>query len=263
MAETRNPSTGLLEGVEHLAAAAGAATSADPTLETAVVHELPTRPAQLPPGRTMVIVVEGKTVAVRTFSRSGGTERDSAASAASAARLLTVAGAVLGEDPGHTNAPSGLTEDEIAVLREGGLVVEDAPAAAEDPVAQSIAAYANLIATSLDVEHTARRLGVKPSRIRQRLGGPGPTLYGFKVGGSWRVPTMQLGRRGTLPGLEAVVPALPRDLHALEFVGWFTQPQPDLEEDDDTSPLSPRDWLSLGRPPEIVAALARELAHAP
>jgi hypothetical protein len=257
----RDPLPGLLEGVDRLAAVAEAGPPADPALGSAVMRELPSRPAHLPAGRVMVIVVEGKAVAVRTIHRAGRAERDPAESAASIARTLAAVDAVLEEDALQSGAAGALTESEQAVLRESGADVAGATAA-DDPVLQSIAAYARLVATSLDVEQAARRLRVQPSRIRQRLGGAAPTLYGFKLKGSWRVPVVQFTRKGTVPGLEAVIPALPKDLHPLEVVGWFTEPQPDLEADTDPAPLSPREWLSLGRPTEVVAGLARELAHA-
>jgi hypothetical protein len=243
----------LLASVDSLAAAAAVA----PT-----VRELPVRPAHLRRGRAMIIVVDENAVAARTIERPPGRTAGPAQTADALARELAAMSAILAELPESAGAPGAFTEDELAVLREAGVDPSAVtPGVSQDPVARSIAAFARLIAESLSVEDTAKRLGVQPSRIRQRLGGQPPTLYGFKLGGSWRVPRIQFRGRATLPGLEPVVAALPRDLHPLEVFGWFTRPQADLETETDAAPLSPRDWLLGGRSPEAVTTLARELEH--
>jgi hypothetical protein len=248
--------------VDSLAAAAEAASLNQASKKPGVVRLLPTRPGSLPVGRAMIIVIEGDAVAARTINRPAVSTVGPGETADSLARELANVSAILAERPEGGGALGALTEDEMALLNQSGV---ELPAAArepgEDPVTQSIAAFARLVTQSLSVEDTAKRLRVQSSRIRQRLGGSTRTLYGFKLGNSWRVPPMQFAGKGTVPGLGPVVAALPRDLHPLEVVGWFTQPQADLENDADSAPLSPRDWLLGGRSPEAVAALARELEH--
>lgn len=254
----------LLQGVDDWAAVAEAAPAGGSPLGGGVVRELPTRPAHLRRGQMMVIVVDENAVAVRTFERPASRPPDGGQAAASVAREMAAVGALLAEAPPSSAGTGGLTKDELAVLHDSGVAVEqiasDTPA---DLVRQSIAAFARLIASSLTVEQAAKRLGVQSSRIRQRLGGAVPTLYGFKLKGSWYVPAIQFGRRATLPGLEQVVPALPKALHPLEVVGWLDQPHPDLITETDQGPVSPREWLGMGRPPEPVATLARDLARMP
>lgn len=156
-----------------------------------------------------------------------------------------------------------LTPAERAVLEEGGLTTAaESPAAADDPLAQSRAAYERLVVTSLSVAEAAERLQVTPRRVRARLADAVPSLYGFKVRGAWRLPMEQFEGRAALPGWEQVVPVLPRDLHPPEVVQWLTLPNPDLVAGDDDAPLSPRDWLRAGLAPTAVAALAREFDHA-
>jgi hypothetical protein len=243
----------LLDSVDSLAAAAASAPA---------IRELPDRPAHLRPGRAMIIIVDENAVAAHTIDRPTSRTAAPAATADSLARELAAMSAILAELPESAGAPGAFTEGEAGVLREGGIELSgQAPVVSEDPVAQSIAAFARLLSDSLSVEEAARLLGVQPSRIRQRLGGDTRTLYGFKLGGSWHVPRLQFRGRATLPGLEPVVAALPRDLHPLEAIGWFTRPQADLETEADVAPLSPRDWLLGGRAPEAVAALARELEY--
>lgn len=144
---------------------------------------------------------------------------------------------------------------EVAALHRAGLVEAPRPAELPDPVAELAVAHAALVGTSLNVNQVAQRLGVDPSRVRQRL--QERTLYGFKLRGEWRLPAFQFEAVGTLPGLDLVLPRLNPDLHPVAVLRWLTMPCPDLEIDE--LPVSPRDWLRTGGSPTLVAALAAEL----
>src|SRR6266705_29015 len=101
---------------------------------------------------------------------------------------------------------STLTEPEEAALRKGGVKpVSDEEALLVD--AQAAAAYQHLRATSLGVDEAARRLGVNPSRVRQRLAER--SLYGLKDGSTWMLPAFQFLADGLVPGVDVVVKRLP------------------------------------------------------
>lgn len=150
-----------------------------------------------------------------------------------------------------------LSDDELALLAAGGMRFDPLPAGREHPLVRTAAQYAALLGSSLSVAQAAVHLEVAESRIRQRLGQR--TLYGIKRPAGWRLPRFQFAARGTVPGIERVLPRLAPDLHPLEVVGWLTTPNPDLvvgAEDEEDRPVSPLDWLNSGLSPDAVAALA-------
>jgi len=77
--------------------------------------------------------------------------------------------------------------------------------------------------------------------------------------GVWRIPIFQFDGHRLLPGLEEVVPSLPRDFHPVAVYRWFTSPNPDLLPEDLDRELSPREWLLAGYSPKIVAQLGVDL----
>lgn len=157
-----------------------------------------------------------------------------------------------------------LPDAEMAVLAAGGLRFDPPPTGHQQPLVRSAALYAALLGSSLSVAQAAAHLRVAESRVRQRLGER--TLYGIKTPGGWRLPRFQMAGggpaeqdaagRGLVPGIERVLPRLPRDLHPLAVMGWFTMPNPDLTIGQDDEPVSPLDWLNAGLPPAVVADLA-------
>ncbi|MGB8932119.1 MAG: hypothetical protein WCC48_12825 [Anaeromyxobacteraceae bacterium] len=153
---------------------------------------------------------------------------------------------------------AGLTAPERAALEEGGIDLEAAPAPHGLSAAErSAVEFAALRAESYGADEVARLLDVDASRIRQRLTSRPPSLFGFKVGKSWRVPTFQFTERALVPGIDLVVAALPRDLPAVAVRRWISVPSPDLEIDEE--PVSPLDWLRAGRDPAKAAELAAAL----
>lgn len=153
-----------------------------------------------------------------------------------------------------------LSEDELRFLEEAGVELTDLvprDRGAASPLALTAAEYAALLATALTVPELASRLGVDPSRVRQRLARH--TLYGIKDGKSWRIPLFQLDDTGRalVPGLHLVAPRW-AGAHAVEVARWFTLPHVDLE-DAKGRPVPPRTWLLSGGEPRTVAALAEEL----
>lgn len=155
-----------------------------------------------------------------------------------------------------------LTVSEIEALQRGGFVLEPTELGADDPLVQTAAEFAALLKESLPTTAAAERLGVDPSRIRQRLTSEPPSLYGIRLDSGWVIPEFQLDRDKPIPGISDVVARLDPELHPVSVFRWFTSPNTDLvveREGEDSRSLSPRDWLRLGLPVQPVAELAASL----
>jgi len=160
-----------------------------------------------------------------------------------------------------TDARNELADSELRFLEEAGVDLADlAPRdrGAASPLALTAADFAALMATALTVGDLADRLGVDESTIRQRLARH--SLFGIKDGRSWRIPLFQLtdAADALVPGLHRVAPHL-AGVHPVEVARWFTLPHVDLENAEG-QPVAPRSALLAGTAPELVAALAQELA---
>ena len=155
------------------------------------------------------------------------------------------------------NAPP-LPTAESVLLDKAGLVVADRkrPGAFER---SRIAFDIFLQRESWTLERAASVLDVSTGRLRQRLSSKNRTLYGIKDGRAWRIPKFQFVKRKLVRGIEDVLPHVRRDAHPLAVRTWFTSPHQDLVEGEDERPVSPIEWLSSGRPSEVVAALAEEI----
>jgi hypothetical protein len=143
------------------------------------------------------------------------------------------------------SSASRLTESEATILRKHGGITEpvgDDQAVHKAVLRSASSSLAVQARESMSVEQAATLLLVDGSRVRHRV--RDRALYGFKIGGGLRLPSWQFHRNDSIPGLRAVLAALPADLHPLEVAGFMTTPDPDLSVADE--PLSPRDWLIGG-----------------
>jgi hypothetical protein len=150
-----------------------------------------------------------------------------------------------------------LTAPELQVLAAGGFDAEPRGDDTADPLAQAAADYAALLKTSLSTAAAAARLGVDPSRIRQRLSER--SLYGFRQDSQWLIPAFQFVDGRLLPGMAEVVAQLDPELHPVAVLHWLLTPQPELYAETLDRNLSPLDWLRLGYSPELPARLAAQL----
>jgi excisionase family DNA binding protein len=150
-----------------------------------------------------------------------------------------------------------LTTAEAATLTAVGADVS--PRRDDEPDERAAAAVeaATVVATALTVRDAAARLGVDPSRVRHRLAEG--RLTGLRRGGGWRLPAWQFTGDDTLPGLGAVIPAIPDDLPAAVVAAFFLTADPDLEINGRAR--SPRDWLAAGGDPARVTELAGALGQ--
>ncbi|QDN60093.1 hypothetical protein [Streptomyces sp. S1D4-20] len=117
-----------------------------------------------------------------------------------------------------------------------------------------------LTRSGISIEEAARRLLENPTEITNRINQR--TLFGVSTAERGTVlPEFQFTTTGLLPGLEAVLPAVPSETHPLGIVGFFNFPNPDLTLFDNA--VSPTAWLLSGNPIEPVVDLARALEYFP
>lgn len=156
------------------------------------------------------------------------------------------------------SSASRLTESEELILREhGGITspVGDEQSVRKAAPRSSSSNLAEQTRESLSVEQAAKLLTVDGSRVRHRV--RDRALYAFKIGGGLRLPTWQFHRHDSIPGLRAVLAALPPDLHPLEVSGFMTTPDADLTVVGE--PTSPHEWLIGGGDIPAVVELIEHL----
>jgi hypothetical protein len=147
------------------------------------------------------------------------------------------------------------TDSQRTALSEVGLDLAPRRASERDPRARTVALQAVLRDTALSVAGAAERVGVDASRIRHRLADG--RLTGWKDRGGWQLPVWQFTNTSVLPGLDAVLAAVPADQPPLVVAGFMTTPQADLPTGGE--PTAPRDWLLAGGDPAAVARLVATL----
>lgn len=154
---------------------------------------------------------------------------------------------------------SALTEAEAAVLAEHSGVDPAAAARLGQPGQVTVdraRVEFDLLRRSYTAHDIAAKWGVDASRIRHRV--RNHVLYGVRVGRTLRLPTWQFDDDlRPLPGLPAVLAALPGDMHPREVEGFMTTPQDGLRLRGRT--VSPRDWLLTGGDAAPVVAHAADL----
>lgn len=105
---------------------------------------------------------------------------------------------------------------------------------------------AETLASALTLDQAAKRLGVSRSRLSHRL--KDGTVWAFTISGRRWLPAWQFtADRHTLPGLTAIVAAIPQSLHPLAVEAFMTTPHPDFDGH------SPADWLAGGGDPAPIA----------
>ena len=161
------------------------------------------------------------------------------------------------ERAGGAEAPAPLSPDETDTLARFGIDTSD-PMPAEAllrsrPAIQGMGLHAELIASAVPIAEAAARLGVDPSRLRQRI--REGTLLALRRphGRGWLIPAFQLTPECELPHLAALLGAAQRHLSVLAAARAFTLP------DDDLGGVSPRDWLISGGDPAPVERIVAGL----
>ncbi|MDH6283903.1 hypothetical protein M2284_001524 [Rhodococcus sp. LBL1] len=139
-----------------------------------------------------------------------------------------------------THPASELSARDAALLDAAGL--QASPMAVAAAAADRQARMRELVETALTVDEAAERLGVSTSRVRQRAGDR--SLWAIKRAHRLLLPAIQFTASGQVPGLDAVLAALPEDVHPLSVLGLLTTPQPDLRLENVEVPII--EWLTAG-----------------
>ncbi|MGI8416140.1 MAG: helix-turn-helix domain-containing protein [Nakamurella sp.] len=160
----------------------------------------------------------------------------------------------------HGTDDPGLTTGELAFLNEHGGAAAGEVIARWNPdaerscrsriVAESVR---HVYAQTLSAVQVAELTGKSRSQITRDLNTG--KLYGLSVGRHWRIPRWQFVDDAVLPGLAAVVPAIPEHLHPSVVEGFMTTPQ------DELNSRTPIDYLRTGGSPAPVAEMVAELAR--
>jgi hypothetical protein len=178
-----------------------------------------------------------------------GEDRFARAAATAIAELQASAGPRI-EEPA-----TQFSEPEREILAGGGLDLTPRRARDPDPLTETAARFAALLADSDDVAAVAERLGVTRARIRQRA--LERSLFAIREGDEWRFPRAQFADGAPIRGLPGVSIAMPLDMHPVSAWRFLTEPSVDLQLGD--HPTTPLDWLRSGGSPDPIVAIAREL----
>jgi hypothetical protein len=157
--------------------------------------------------------------------------------------------------PADPDPADYFSTDQRKALTDVGLDLAPRRARDIDHRARAVAAQAVLRDSALTVAAAANIVGVDASRIRHRLAAG--QLCGWKDRGGWQLPAWQFTNSGVLPGLEAVLTAVPEDQPPLVVAAFMTTPQRELVLGGE--PATPRQWLLASGDPAPVAALASTL----
>ena len=140
-----------------------------------------------------------------------------------------------------THPAATLSAHDAELLDAGG--APESPLALATAVADHTARMRSLVENALTVEQAAERLGgVGASRVRQRVGDR--SLWALKRGNRLILPAVQFTDNGMVPGLDAILQALPKDMQPVSIQGLLTTPQPSLIVDGEPVPII--DWLLIG-----------------
>jgi hypothetical protein len=160
--------------------------------------------------------------------------------------------------PGAGAAP--LSTDEVRFLRAhagvGAAAVIDSWSGEQERQARARSAVRELgdtLAGSMSIKEAAALLDVDRSRVSRRITGKG--LWAFDINGSRRIPRWQFLGHGLLPGLDVIVPAIPRDATPVAVQAFMQTPQPDFAD------RTPIEHLAAGGDPTLIAEFVADLAR--
>jgi hypothetical protein len=106
---------------------------------------------------------------------------------------------------------------------------------------------------SVSIKEAAAILGVDRSRVSRRI--TGKALWAFDLQGSRRIPRWQFLGDDLLPGLDVIVPAIPRGATPAVLEVFMHTPQPDF---DDRTPI---EHLAAGGDAALVAGFIADLGR--
>lgn len=112
---------------------------------------------------------------------------------------------------------------------------------------------AEALSGSVSIREAAAILGVDRSRVSRRI--TGDALWAFDLHGNRRIPRWQFLGDGLLPGLDVVVPAIPRGVTPAVVDTFMHAPQPDFGD------RTPIEHLAAGGDPALIAGFVADLVR--
>ncbi len=109
------------------------------------------------------------------------------------------------------------------------------------------------VSGSASIKEAATILGVDRSGVSRRI--TGKALWAFDLQGSRRIPRWQFLGDELLPGLDVIVPVIPRGITPAVLDVFMHTPQPDF---DDRTPI---EHLAAGGDPAVVAGFIQDLGR--
>ena len=159
-----------------------------------------------------------------------------------------------------TPTPGVLSDEQIAFLIESGTLTAERLAdvsvrvARGDLEVRERKTREDAISASLSLSEVAERLDLDVAEVRRRTSEG--RLYAFTAHDEEHYPTWQFTNDATapvLPGLAAVIAALPSDMHPATIRGFMSTPQRSARING--IPVTPVDWLMHARDPRLLAEL--------
>ncbi|HRN61790.1 MAG TPA: hypothetical protein PK743_10795 [Luteimonas sp.] len=157
----------------------------------------------------------------------------------------------------HPVDPALPAAEEQALAAVGLGAGEQTRALAETARARYVSTFLDLFHDADTPTQLARKQGLDPSRIRQRI--RDRTLLAIELNGEKRVPRFQFEGTIEVPGLPRVLAGVDDRVAPLAFAMWFLTPTPDLAWGEDGTSVSPRDWLLRTGDVDPVLALVESL----
>lgn len=174
------------------------------------------------------------------------------------AEVLDALDSAFGAIPGAGAAP--LPGTEVQFLREhagtSAAAVIDAWSGDDERQVRSRTAVRELagaLSDSVSIKEAAAILGVDRSRVSRRV--TGDALWAFDLHGNRRIPHWQFLGDELLPGLDVIVPAIPRAATPTAVDAFMHTPQPDFGD------RTPIEYLAAGGDPAPVAGFVADLAR--
>ena len=197
--------------------------------------------------RAQAVAAPGWEAVTRELTTRGLDEDEAVRAFLAAIRSMTARPAL--EDPARQ-----FSEQEVEILRAGGVTLEPRGADEPDVRVETMARLAATIIGSKATKEVAQDLGVSTTRVRQRAAAR--TLYAIHEGDEWRFPRWQFDPADNRPvsGVAEVFPSVPAGLHPVAVERFFTEPNTDLEVDG--TAVSPMAWLQSGGDPRAVVSIA-------
>ena len=152
-----------------------------------------------------------------------------------------------------TIGSAGLSSADAEVLTAGGLTFGAKADRVGRRARSAVLVEQFSLLTGPDTAEVAAAAGVSESRVRHWASGG--ALLAIRVGRSLRFPRFQFGADGRpLPGLPAVLTAVPKEWPVAQVAAFLTTPQAELALGEG-EPSTPAQWLAAGGDAASVAAL--------